>query len=101
MTEDTMKPPWPAGEDAVDSDFLREMIGFSAQRLMELEVESLTGARHGARDPDRLTHRNGYRERDWETRAGTANCAFRSCGRAATSPAFSNHGEWPRRHSPQ
>jgi hypothetical protein len=37
---------------------------------MELEVESLTGVPHGARNPDRLTHRNGYRERDWETRAG-------------------------------
>ena len=54
-----------------DTDFLREMIGFSAQRLMELEIEGLTGAPHGTRVPDRLTHRNDYRERDWETRAGT------------------------------
>src|SRR5208337_4431642 len=58
-------------EKTADTDFLREMIGFSAQRLMELEVESLTGAPHGARNPDRLIHRNGFRERDWETRAGT------------------------------
>jgi hypothetical protein len=36
-------------EKTADSDVLREMIGFSAQRLMELEVESLTGARHGLR----------------------------------------------------
>ena len=36
-------------EKTADTDFLREMIGFSAQRLMELEVESLTGAPHGAR----------------------------------------------------
>ena len=70
MTEDTMNLRGLL-EKTADIDFLREMIGFSAQRLMELEVESLTGAPHGARNPDRLTHRNGYRERDWETRAGT------------------------------
>jgi putative transposase len=52
-------------EKTADSDFLREMIGFSAQRLMELEAESLTGAPRGTGNPDRLTHRNGYRERDW------------------------------------
>jgi transposase-like protein len=47
------------------------MVGFAAQRLMEFEVESLTGAPHGPRDPDRIKQRNGYRERSWETRAGT------------------------------
>ena len=35
-------------EKTADTDFLREMIGFTAQRLMELEVESLTGAPHGS-----------------------------------------------------
>ena len=46
---------------------LREMIGFTAQRLMGLEVETLTGAAHGSRNADRLTHRNGYRSREWDT----------------------------------
>jgi putative transposase len=44
-------------EKTADTDFLREMIGFTAQRLMELEVGSLTGAPHGSRAPNRLTHR--------------------------------------------
>lgn len=60
-------------EKTADPAFLRDMIGFTAQRPMDLEVETLTGAAHGARDPDRLTHRNGYRAREWETRAGTVH----------------------------
>jgi len=57
-------------EKSSDADLLREMVGFAAQRPMELEVESLTGAAHGERRPDRINHRNGYRDRIWETRAG-------------------------------
>ena len=70
MTEDTiaLRTLLEKGSDAT---FLREMIGFAAQRLMELEAETLCGAKAGERSPQRINQRNGYRERDWETRAGT------------------------------
>ena len=60
-----------------DLDFLREGVRVLAQGLMEAEVTELTGVPHGERDPERrLTHRNGYRERRWDTRVGTIDLAI-------------------------
>jgi len=55
-----------------DVDFLREGVRVLAEAVMEAEVTELTGVPKGERDPERrLTHRNGYRERRWDTRVGT------------------------------
>ena len=75
-------------EKSSDTDLLREMIGFTAQRLMELEVGGLTGAGHGERSAERLNHRNGYRERDWETRAGTVELRIPKLRRGSYFPCF-------------
>jgi putative transposase len=54
-----------------DADLLREMIGFAAEKLMALEVGAATGARYGEKTASSRP-RNGYRDRDWQTRTGTA-----------------------------
>ena len=75
-------------EKSSGADLLREMIGFTAERLMAVEVEGLTGAAHGERSPDRLTHRNGYRERSWETRAGTVELKIPKLRKGSYFPGF-------------
>jgi putative transposase len=67
---------------------LREMIGFAAQRLMELETEALCGAGHGERTADRVNQRNGYRDRDWQTRVGTVELRIPKLRRGSYFPAF-------------
>ena len=75
-------------EKGADSDLVRELLAFAADRMMELEVEARTGARAGARSADRLTHRNGYRERAWETRAGRIDLAIPKLRKGSYLPSF-------------
>lgn len=87
MTDETMALRQML-EKGSDATFLREMIGFAAQRLMELEVGELTGATPGERSPDRLVQRNGYRDRDWQTRVGTVELRIPKLRKGSYFPAF-------------
>jgi len=58
-------------EKGADVDMLRQMVQFMAQQLMEIDVQGRCGAGYDEKSPERVNSRNGYRERTWETRAGT------------------------------
>src|SRR6201746_2874039 len=75
-------------EKGSDASFLREMIGFAAERLMQLETEGLCNAAPGERSADRRNHRNGYRDRDWETRAGTVELRIPKLRKGSYFPGF-------------
>ena len=75
-------------EKSSDASFLREMIGFAGQRLMELETEAICNAAPGERSADRRNQRNGYRDRDWDTRAGTVELRIPKLRRGSYFPAF-------------
>jgi putative transposase len=56
-------------------DLLREMLATMVQELMGAEAQALCGAEYGERSSERTNSRNGYRERDWDTRVGTISLA--------------------------
>jgi putative transposase len=79
-------------------DFLRESLAWVVQQLMEAEVSELVGAGRGERAPDeRLTHRNGYRPRPWQTRVGELELAIPKLRRGSYFPSFLE----PRKRSEQ
>lgn len=75
-------------EQEADADLVREMLAFAAGRMMDLEIEAKTGAVAGTRSPDRLNHRNGYRERAWDTRAGRIELAIPRLRKGSYFPSF-------------
>jgi len=78
-------------------DVVRAAVEAVCRELMESEVSELIGAERGERTPDRATHRNGYRSREWQTRAGTVELQIPKLRRGSYFPSFLE----PRRRSEQ
>lgn len=75
-------------EKGADADFLREMIQHVAQRLMDMDVESLCAAAYGERTAERVNSRNGYRDRQWDTRAGSVDLKIPKLRKGSYFPGF-------------
>ena len=75
-------------EKGTDSDLLRDMIQYVAQRLMELDTEGLCAAAYAERSPERTNSRNGYRERLWQTRAGAVDLKIPKLRKGSYFPGF-------------
>jgi putative transposase len=79
------------------ADVLRESVAWMAAQLMETDVAARIGAELGERTPDRLTHRNGYRPRAWDTRVGQIELAIPKLRQGSYFPSFLE----PRRRAEQ
>src|ERR1044071_3891990 len=75
-------------EKGADVDVLRQMVQFMAQRLMEIDVEGRCGAGYDEKSEERVTSRNGYRERTWETRAGSVELKIPKLRSGSYFPEF-------------
>jgi putative transposase len=77
------------------ADVVRESVAWVVAELMEAEVAGQIGAELGEIAPDRVTHRNGYRPRGWQTRAGEIELAIPKLRSGSYFPSFLE----PRRRS--
>ena len=77
MVETTMElSSWLRKQlEQASPDLLRAMVQDFAEALMGAEADALCGAGYGERSPERVNRRNGYRERDWDTRVGSIELA--------------------------
>jgi putative transposase len=79
------------------ADVIRESVKAVAQEIMEAEISELIGAERGERSEDRATHRNGYRPRRWDTRAGEIELQIPKIRQGSYFPSFLQ----PRKRSEQ
>jgi transposase-like protein len=78
-------------------DVVRESVAWLCRELIEAEVSAQIGAAHSEVNPERLTQRNGYRPRGWDTRAGEIELAIPKLRQGSYFPSFLE----PRRRSEQ
>ncbi len=84
-------------EQGSDATFLREMIGFAAERLMQLETEGLCGGHMVSAARPGATSAMGIVTETGKPGLARRNCEFPSCAAVPTFPASSSPGRWPRK----
>ncbi|HJL62515.1 MAG TPA: transposase, partial [Pseudomonadales bacterium] len=89
MTDDSMAL-MELAEKHADGDFLRELGQYTLQRLMEIEAQSHCGAERNERTEDRVNQRNGYRDRDLQTRIGSLALRIPKLRHGSYMPSFLN-----------
>src|SRR5689334_15288583 len=77
--------------ESASPDLLREMVKTFADLLMSAEADAVCGAEYGERSPERINSRNGYRPREWDTRAGTVELAIPKLRSGSYFPSFLEH----------
>ena len=70
------------------ADVIRDSVRWVVSEVMEAEVSQLIGAKRGERSEDRATHRNGYRPRRWDTRAGEIELQIPKLRQGSYFPSF-------------
>ena len=81
-------PLSPLGNSVEVKDSVREILEFAVHQVMELETLSACGAQFGSRSESRKNHRNGYRERLWDTRAGAIELQIPKLRQGSYFPSF-------------
>src|ERR687883_1405020 len=75
--------------ESASPDVLRAMVKTFAEALMSAEADAVCGAPYGQRSDERANQRNGYRAREWDTRAGTIELAIPKLRKGSYFP------DWP------
>src|SRR3954468_11772848 len=88
MTSPTTMALTELAAKGADADFVKQTLQFALQRLMEMDVEALCKAAYGERSEERINSRNGYRDRAWETRAGTVGLKIPKLRSGSYFPGF-------------
>lgn len=88
MTSPTTMALTELAAKGADADFIKQTLQFALQRLMDMDVDALCKAAYGERSEERTNSRNGYRERAWDTRAGTVELKIPKLRSGSYYPGF-------------
>src|ERR1700734_2983346 len=81
-------PVSPLGNSVEAKDSVREILEFAVERIMEMEAMAICHAEYGSRSEGRENRRNGYRDRQWDTRLGAIDLKIPKLRQGSYFPSF-------------